>query len=353
VTELKTLGYLTFVFTMILATVQVNAAVFPGKTWKNKSPEEVGMIGEKLEEFCKKLPTTAQVVVIKDGYMVHECGTRRHGEWASASKALMGTMLLFAIKEGKAHDVDDLVMTYGWQLEEKDESMTLRHLANMVSGYTLPEKPGRAWAYNDFGIQLYVHTILRVMHNINPASASAVSRFFTHQSRLGPLQFQDGSLFVSKKGSLRVNMTPRDFARVGLFWLSRGNWNGRQILPASYFDDVMRPQVPAGLQRTAGGTTDDYLGVGSYGGKNDQEFLLQGHYGFNWSFNRGLNGAKLWPDVPDDAFHNRGHGGPHTMLMIPSLRIVMAWNNGPVFPPGSAGLKRTNEIYRLLVEAVK
>ena len=81
---------------------------------------------------------------------------------------------------------------------------------------------------------------------------------------LGVLGFQDGLQFNSKN---RLSASVRDFARIVWFWTQKGNWNGRQVLPARYFDEYMRPQTPKDLPQTQHtGTDDDYLGIGSYGG---------------------------------------------------------------------------------------
>ena len=77
------------------------------------------------------------------------------------------------------------------------------------------------------------------------------------------------------RGGAGVNTGPRDFARVGWFWLNQGNWSGKQLLPSSYFEKYMKPDVPRDLPRTKQ-NGDDYLGIGSYGGGNDQNFPGQG-----------------------------------------------------------------------------
>jgi PKD repeat protein len=110
----------------------------------------------------------------------------------------------------------------------------------------------------------------------------------------------------------------------------------------------MRPQVPADLPITAGGITNDYLGIGTYGGENNQLTDNRGHYGFNWTFNLGLDGVtKRWPDAPADAFHARGHSGQHTMVMIPSLNMVAAWNGGIALL-----FDAQNDVYAALAESV-
>jgi hypothetical protein len=179
--------------------------VFPSATWESKTPADAGMDAAKLDEFRNKLGLASYGVVIKDGYLVYQWGNQtQHGEWASATKPLFGTLLGFAIQEGLIASPDVLILDFGWPLIPKDQTMTFRHLANMVSGYSLPEAPGESWAYNDYAIQLYSKTLYEKLYGISASSVSAVTAHVTNSSRLGPLQFQDGSLFVSKKGGTRI-----------------------------------------------------------------------------------------------------------------------------------------------------
>ena len=325
--------------------------VFPDTTWQEKTPADGGMDAAKLDEFRDKLGLASYGVVIKDGYLVYQWGNQtQHGEWASATKPLFGTLIGFAMQEGRITSPDVLIQDFGWPLIPKDQTMTFRHLANMVSGYTLPEAPGECWAYNDYGVQLYSKTLYERVYSISAGSVSQVTEHVTNPSRLGPLQFQDGALFVSKKGGTRINMTPRDFARLGWFWVNKGNWNGVQLLPQDYIHDIMHPQAPADLPTTVGGITNDYLGIGTWGGTNNQNAdNYKGHYGFGWTFNLALDGVtKLWPDAPADAFHALGHGGLHTMVMIPSLNIVAAWNGGNVLPDDLV----INDVFSTLADSV-
>ena len=119
--------------------------------------------------------------------------------------------------------------------------MTLRHLASMTSGYARPEEPGKAWAYNDYAIQLYQKTLFDKVFLEPPDVA------FHQPQRFG----------AGVAGWLRVSQIESADAarrcaisRVAWFWLNRGNWNGGQILPRAYFDDNMRPQVPRDLPVT-------------------------------------------------------------------------------------------------------
>ena len=78
----------------------------------------------------------------------------------------------------------------------------------------------------------------------------------------------------------------RDFARIAWLWLNRGRWGERQLIGRELFDECLQPQVPADLPNTVKAATDDYLGIGTYGGESDH-FVEAGPgiYGFNWWFN--------------------------------------------------------------------
>ena len=327
------------------ATAEPPEVVFPEEEWQQKAPEELGLDSEKLDEFSQLVRGAG--CVIKDGYLVHSWGDQgAKFDWLSAAKPVISTMLFFAVDDGKLSGVDDRVGDWGWEFEGNDQDMTFGHLANMTSGYATPEAPGKAYAYNDFGIRLYILTMERVFEqNLN---AAALGHF-------KPLQLQDGDLFNSRG---RVVTTPRDFARIGWLWLNKGNWNGRQLLPRRFFDEYMKPHVPADLPRTRGHSREpnDYLHIGSYGGGTNQTPYGPGVYGFNWWFNATIDaeGRLLWPDAPADAFQANGLWGRYVVAVFPSLNLVAAagGNNWGKFKPGESDSK-LNRALKLLAESAQ
>ena len=122
-------------------------------------------------------------------------------DWDSAGKAVLSTMLLFALQEGSVSSFDDLVVDWGWDvsgdpaatLQGKDRAITFHHLANMTSGLDRVEGPGEAYAYNDNAVQLYARTLLRVFDAETPRTAFNGEAL--DPTRLGSLQFEDGPLF--------------------------------------------------------------------------------------------------------------------------------------------------------------
>ncbi|MBN2269157.1 MAG: serine hydrolase [Sedimentisphaerales bacterium] len=313
--------------------------VFPGSTWQFMDPGELGLDSSKLDEFAGRVGGVG--CVVRQGYMVKTWGSENSkGDWASAAKPVLSTMLLFAVKEGLLSTPHDRIGDWGWALSAKDEAMEFYHLANMTSGYARGEAPGTAWAYNDYAISLYAKTLF---DRVFQSTADSAAR---HPDRLGALEFQDGSVFSSRDG-YGIYTSPRDFARIGWFWCNKGYWGGRQLLPRYYFEEYMRPLVPGDVPRsTAAGS--DYLEVGTYGGGTDQTEYGPGIYGFNWWHNPG---RANWPNAPEDTIQANGHWGGEVVTVIPSLSLVAACrgNNGS-FEPGNAD-SSMNQNLRLLVEA--
>ncbi len=303
---------------------------FPAGSWQQKSPAELGLDPARLDAVAAALGSCG--CAVKDGYVVKTWGPQdeRHDIFSSA-KPVLSTLLMFAAQEGLVKSFDQPVGDFGWELLPKDRTMTLRHLASMTSGYARPEPPGAAWAYNDYAIQLYQKTLFDRVFQQQPEEA------FHAPQRFGALGLEDG--FKFRKTNRRMAASVRDFARVAWFWLNRGNWNGQQLLPRAMFDDNMRPQVPADLPESVEAKTNDYLGIGTYGGESSH-FSKSGPgiYGFNWWFNG--TGSRhpdtlSWPAAPRDTVMALGHRG-NCAAMIPSLNLVVValdadW--GP-FEPG-------------------
>jgi CubicO group peptidase (beta-lactamase class C family) len=82
----------------------------------------------------------------------------------------------------------------------------------------------------------------------------------------------------------------REFARFGLLYLRGGNWDGRQVVPASWVEESTSPNR-------------------AYEG-----------YGFQWWLTGRTN-----PDLPAEVFSARGHDGQY-IYVVPSLDLVVVRN---------------------------
>jgi CubicO group peptidase (beta-lactamase class C family) len=321
--------------------------IFPGPSWAHKDPTELGLRKESLEKLAADLG--GRGCVIKDGFMVHAWGDQTEvGDWLSSAKPVLSTLLFFAIEEGKVKGVDQPVADFGWELLPKDRTMTFRHLGAMTGGYARPENPGEAFAYNDFAINLYQKTLFDKVFQEDPKKAAE------NPDRLGALGFEDGLRF--RDTNRRLSASVRDFSRIVWFWLNRGVWGDRQVLPQRYFDESMQPQVPIDLPNTVKAETNDYLNIGSFGGGSDH-FIEYGAgiYGFNWWFNgrgRMHPDAVTWPDAPEDTVMSLGAGG-NCSALIPSENLIVVCAKGD-WGKVKAGTRNTkmNRHFQTLMQAL-
>jgi CubicO group peptidase (beta-lactamase class C family) len=309
-----------------------SAGVFPGATWPTASPAAVDLDPTRLADLAAHVGGSG--VVIRHGYLVYEWGAggTKTGDWASASKPLLSTLLFLADSRGLTtiHTPMADVMAEG---SAKDEAITFFHLANMISGYSRGEEAGWAWAYNDYAINLYGYALCREVFGQNPSSVVATELDF--------LGFEDSpTISDAQYGRIKI-MSIRDFARLGLLWLNRGTWNGTSRIPSSYFDLVTN-QVPAGTPRTTANGPESW-DLGTYGGTDDQGGYGPGHYGMNF----WVNTSGMWPGVPTNVYAAIGHGGQKTCVVMPDLDLV-ACGLGSWGAPGDA---HSTEALQLLVEA--
>ncbi len=313
--------------------------IFPEKEWKKQPAQALCENPAALDQFTQAVGGSG--VIIKNGYLIKSWGNPAgRTMWASATKPVLSTLLLFAAQEGRLK-INGKVKAFMPELLGKDQAITFYQLANMTSGYARRESPGQAFAYNDYAVKLYHNSLLdRVFEARDP------NQIILHASRLGPLQFQDGAVFeqVGNYGWF-VHTSPRDFARIGWFWLNKGKWKGEQILNKEFFDRYLKNQV-AGSLPISKQQARDYLGIGTYGGNGNQSQFGPGYYGMNWWFNKG---QRIWPSLPENTFQANGHWNKETITMIPSMALVVAGvgDFGPFAPgPGPA-----NDRMALLVEA--
>ncbi|MFB6418341.1 MULTISPECIES: serine hydrolase domain-containing protein [Bradyrhizobium] len=315
--------------------------------WEIASPASVGMDGARLCTVAVRLTqrSTAvhSVVVARHGKLVFEqyfpgydqpwgqpdgqyefTAVTKH-DMRSASKSVTSLLIGIAIDRKLIAGVDEPVLKFfpdtaaakqpGW------DAITLRHLLTMSSGFAWDEArawtdpkndephlvfepdplgyvlsrpiaapPDMLWTYNGGGTKLLGNIIERVSNKSLEA--------FARETLFQPLGITDVEWKSYKNGKLAaasgLRLRPRDAAKIGQIVLSRGQWNGRQIIPADWIAQSITPRFQA---------------VGFFGGTL--------FYGYQWWMGRSFAGGKEIKWVA--AF---GWGGQR-IFIVPELDLVM------------------------------
>jgi CubicO group peptidase (beta-lactamase class C family) len=288
-----------------------NAKTFPKTDWEEVSADEVDMNSEKLNQAKAWLDEKFEdakyrVAIVRHGYLVAEWTRGMESEEknhiASANKSILSSMLGIAIAEGKIGSADDLATDYYPELMdvpegegpkdgrwafEANQGITLRHLICNVSGYMKPdEEPGQVFNYQTNGMCVLSHCIEKAygMYDSNdPEGSPMVGPLF--KGKIADAIGADwGYVSSSQKmhENARLNIfgwgtairtSLRDLARLGWLWCNWGKWDGQQVVPESWVQEITK-------------VAPDILA------NSPEEVWRYGH-GF-WTNEKG----KLWPICP-------------------------------------------------------
>lgn len=330
--------------------------VYPGKEWATRKPEQVGLDGKKLKELSDYAGGFG--CVVRHGFMVYTWGDAgRRKDVASAAKPLYAHFLFKALEDAKISSLDERAAKWEPRLNEinkdlgcKDRNITWRHFANQISCYGLVEAPGTAFAYNDWQMALFWDTLFKRVYG---AEFETVDADVFHPMLTELIQCQDDPTFMAfgvKNRPGRLAISPRDFARFGLLYLRKGRWKDRQLISREHATMAVTSPVPNSIPRAGDKAAEMIPQQRSIGSTRipDNQCDHVGSYSWLWWTNGvSRDGARHWPDVPTDAYGCFGHGGLRAMVVLPSLDLIISWNDAKM-----RGAEMENRALKLLVEAV-
>jgi hypothetical protein len=337
--------------------------IFPGKEWAERPPAEVGLDAGRLQSFSDYVG--GRGCVIRHGYMVHHWGdVTRRADVASACKPWFTHFLLAAAEEGKIASLDEKVTRWEPRLAElnealghKDRDITWRHLANQCSSYGVAERPGSAFDYSDYQIALLADTLFLKVYD---ATWDKVDREVLGPRLTDVLGCQDKPTLLAfgdsnRPGRLAISV--RDFARFGLLYLRQGKWRDRQIIAEKHAKLATTSPIEAKLPRTEGRTAEMLSGQRSLGGGANQTPHFGAYSWLWWTNGIDRQGVRMWPAAPHDLYGAFGHGGRRALWVMPSLDIVVSYNDsqlddGRLHGWTNGEKSKTNEAMRQLAQAV-
>jgi CubicO group peptidase (beta-lactamase class C family) len=302
-----------------LAMAGDNVYFPPGAgSWAEVSVAEAGLNAEKLEQALRyaEEQKSSGMVILYQGRLVAErnwqiseygsfssmvAGKTDDGRFiedvASVQKSVVS--MLCGIAQGKgllnlAASVQDY-LGKGWSKapDKAEQAITVRHLLTMTSGLTTAlefEQPaGTKFKYNT---QAYSR-----LHRVLEVASGMKFDVLTKDWLTDPIGMNESRWVARKRaGGAGVNArgfatTARDLARMGVFVLANGQWDGKDVLGNSdYLQKALNPSQQ-----------------------------LNRNYGFLWWLNTEKNAV---PAAPADMVMAKG-AGIRRVYVVPSLDLVV------------------------------
>lgn len=247
----------------------------PSDTWtfsygdSLKPPKTITANGESMpwRDFLEEYKSVAFLLIRNDTILIEDYLNGYDEESIvtsfSVAKSVVSILYGIAIEEGIIGGVSDPVTKYIPELKEAGfDKVTIEHLLQMTSGLKFNEsyanpfgeaanyyyggnleklvtnaklenEPGETFNYVSGDTQILTLILSRAL------GEKTVTAYF-EEKVWKPLGMEyDASWSLDKKDGLEkgfccLNMRARDFAKIGRLYLNKGNWNGKQIVPADW-----------------------------------------------------------------------------------------------------------------------
>jgi len=260
---------------------EARETIWPMPQWQTSTPEAEGMDSATLAKLVAygKARSFDSLLIVRHGRIVLDASYAPYTPEIphianSVTKAVTGTLIAVALKEGLLDSLDHPVLEIFKDrtianVDDRKRSITVRHLLDMTSGFEWDEgfEGGRAQSLTDMGRSAdWVQFILdRPMAHTpgdifyyNTGNAYLLSAIIQKLSGRSAGDYADAKLFAPlgiappfwrraplglTMGGCCLMLLPRDMARIGYLYLRGGEWGGQQLLPPSYVDAVYHATV--------------------------------------------------------------------------------------------------------------
>ncbi|HKU43987.1 MAG TPA: serine hydrolase, partial [Polyangiales bacterium] len=257
-------------------------AYWPTEAWKMETPEKLGFDAAKLmaaADYKTQYSSTQAVFVVRHGYVALEkyvggFGANSTHESYSMAKSFSSGLIGIAIGEGKIKSTDEKICQYypmQWDcadMMDPRSRITIEHAMNLTTGIQWSEDwRSTASGTNDAYNLNLLDTVLSRKATEEPGKTKRYSTgdpallSGVLQQATGMTAFQYGKMKVFDvigATSIRWNAdtrgrtttyaglqaTARDYAKYGYLYLNRGQWDGKQVVPAEWVDRTTQAKNP-------------------------------------------------------------------------------------------------------------
>jgi CubicO group peptidase (beta-lactamase class C family) len=252
------------------------------KSWAASTPEEQGMDSELLAQaatqIASKYINLHSMIVMRHGKVVVE---KYFGSYTgdqtvpvySVTKGVVAALIGIAIDQGSIDNVNHKVLDYFPNLtidnnDANKQAITIENLLTMSSGF--------AWS-DDTDINKMISNGSQVQYVLGLPMAAAPGQRFNYNTGapgllcailkkatgMSPTDFANANLFgplgltgISwdtdpsglEIGGYGIRMSPREMAVLGQLFLQGGEWDGKQVIPASWVKASLESHIDPMMQ---------------------------------------------------------------------------------------------------------
>lgn len=329
---------------------------YPGTAWKYADPASKGFDVSRLDDVTSYIEENTQgtgVVIVASGEVIYTYGDiEATSVIASCRKSVLSILYGKYVENG----VIDLKKTVG-DLDFDDvggllpieKQANLHNLITARSGVYHPasnpgdyqpgeapargsQQPGTYYLYNnwDFNVagaafeKLTGKTVYKAVEE-DIAGPVGMQDYYLDRQKRG------GDKTISQYLAYHLYLSTRDMARIGYLALRQGEWNGKQIFPKAWMQDMVKITTPVAEMNP------DYRKKDQFG------------YGYMWwIFDPNVAGK-----IYEGAFTARGSGGQY-ITVIPKLDLVVAFKTlSTTANPRSTKFTQYAELLNLVIKAYK
>lgn len=248
-----------FIALLAIAIVVVGANSSPAQTKVEVAPLQ------RLAERSRDTGSNA-VIVYSRGKIIFEYHSDKKREpiyLMSCVKSIAALAVGEAIAEGKIESIDEPVADFypEWHQGRK-EAITIRHLLTQTSGlqhtgtgaevYNVPDSvrlalaaelttaPGSAFSYNNKALNL--------LSGIIHVATGSPLEIYVRDHFLAPMSITDWKWEKDEAGNAYamsdLALKAEDFVKFGLLVLQKGMWQGKQLVPSSWVEQLGQQSQP-------------------------------------------------------------------------------------------------------------
>ena len=201
----------------------------------------------------------------RHGHLIHVHGDFNHKQdVASLRKTWHALTVGAALGQGKIKSLDEPISRWETDLAGEDAKATWRHVITQSSAFDYPYgdwpdyAPGRMWTYSDKNPVRLCGALAKLYgrkdyHDNYDAVLKAA--FF---DAIGLAGWSTG--FTKKDDGVRLHLNLDHMGRLGLLVLARGQWNGRQVIPRTFVEQLEAKQT-YGMLSNYHGPDDGDIGL--------------------------------------------------------------------------------------------